>query len=385
MNTNGAIRLISLRDHTTTVLFPSATAKERPDKKTYNTCPGPIGAEGDRFRAHGLYLRSGSNGVHTLYVVHHGDRESIEVFEFDARPGLPVLTWIGCAVAPDPIGLNSVVGLADGGFITTNFFARGADAAARTRMMAGEINGQIWEWHTSIGWKIVPGSEAAGPNGLEISKDGKWLYVGGWGSQSFIRLSRGRTPVKKDAVAVGFRLDNLRWAPDGTLLAAGQGGVAPSQTSNVARIDPVNLKVTELVRHPDIEGFGVTTVAIQVGKDLWLGSVRGDRIAIFTLAQSSSANTGTAPSSDLAALGARLMRGAVDLHYYVDPGYGTYENLIQAKAAGVRAVGAVKRVYRRGDPGDPETLASTFPVSFSLPDLLLRDEPGALNRSQSTP
>ena len=287
MAANGAIRLINLRDHTTTVLFPTATPRERLNKKIYNSCPVPIGAEGDRFRAHGLYLRSGSNAVHTVYVVHHGDRESIEVFELDARLKTPVLTWIGCVVAPDPIGLNSVVGLVDGGFITTNFLPRGGDAAARTRMMAGEINGQVWEWHTSTGWKIVPGSEAAGPNGLEISKDGKWLYVGGWGSQSFIRLSRGQTPVKRDTVAVGFRLDNLRWAPDGALLAAGQGGVAPSQTSNVVKVDPATLKFTELVRYASIEGFGVTTVALQFGKELWLGSVRGDRIAIFPLDQSS--------------------------------------------------------------------------------------------------
>jgi len=224
--------------------------------------------------------------VHTLFVVHHGGRESIEVFEVDARPKAPTLTWIGCAVAPDPIGLNSVVGLSDGGFITTNFLPRGTDAAARERMMAGEINGEVWEWHPGTGWKKVPGSEAAGPNGLEISKDGKWLYIGGWGNQSFIRLSRGQTPVKRDSVSVGFRLDNLRWAPDGTLLAAGQGGIAPSQTSNVVKVNPTSLKVQELIRHPNIDGFGVTTVAIQVTNELWLGSVRGDRIAIFPLIQS---------------------------------------------------------------------------------------------------
>ena len=151
---------------------------------------------------------------------------------------------------------------------------------------SGQNNREVWEWHTSTGWKIVPGSEAAGPNGLEISKDGKWLYIGGWGSQSFIRLSRGQTPVKRDSVPVGFRLDNLRWAPDGALLAAGQGGTAPSQTSNVVKVNPATLKFQELVRHPNIDGFGVTTVAIQVAKELWLGSVRGDRIAIFPLIQS---------------------------------------------------------------------------------------------------
>ena len=38
------------------------------------------------------------------------------------------------------------------------------------------------------------------------------------------------------------------------------------------------------------------------------------------------------------AVGARLMRGAVDLHYHVDPGYGDIGHLRAAKAAGVRAL-----------------------------------------------
>ena len=282
MAANGAIRAINLRDKTTTVLFPAPGAREQFDRKTYASCPGPIPAtEKERFRAHGLYLRPGRNQSDTLLVVHHGDRESIEIFQLDAHAKPPVLTWTGCAVAPDPIGLNSVVGLPDGGFITTNFSPRGQDQAARGRMMAGENNGELWEWHTASGWQKVPGSEAAGPNGIEISKDGKTLYIGGWGSQSVIRMSRGQTPAKRDSVNVGFRVDNVRWAPDGTLLAAGQGGVAPMQTSNVARVDPSTLKVTQLVNHPNSDVFGTGTVAIQIGSELWVGSVRGDRIAIF--------------------------------------------------------------------------------------------------------
>ena len=112
------------------------------------------------------------------------------------------------------------------------------------------------------------------------------MAVGGWGNQSFIRLSRGQTPINKDSVPVGFRVDNIRWAPDGTLLAAGQGGIAPSQASNVVKINPATLKFQELIRHPKIDGFGVSTVAIQVARELWLGSVRDDRIAIFPLIQS---------------------------------------------------------------------------------------------------
>ena len=113
-------------------------------------------------------------------------------------------------------------------------------------IQAGVNNGELWEWHTGAGWKIVPGSATSGANGIEISKDGKWFYMGGWGNQTFIRFSRGQTPVKRDEVPVGFRLDNLRWAPDGSLLAAGQEVPAEGiATSRVSKIDPNTLNVRE--------------------------------------------------------------------------------------------------------------------------------------------
>ena len=283
---NGGIRLINVRDKTTTVAYPTASSRERLDAKTYDSCPGaPDAAQKASFRTHGLAIRPGRSSVHTLYAVHHGQRESIEVFEIDAGASPPALTWVGCAVAPDPIGLNEVVALPDGGFIATDFLARGIDAPARGRMLAGENNGALWEWHTGTGWKMIPGSEASGANGLEISKDGRWLYVAAWGSQTFFRLSRGQTPVKREVVRLGFRVDNVRWAPDGSLLAAGQGGAAPNQTTNVVRIDPETLKAQEIIRHPNSAEFGAGTVAVQIGKEIWVGSFRGDRIAIFPAGQ----------------------------------------------------------------------------------------------------
>ncbi len=46
----------------------------------------------------------------------------------------PAVTWLGCVIAPDPIGLNSVRGLPDGGFITTNWLSRGGAPDAMQRM-----------------------------------------------------------------------------------------------------------------------------------------------------------------------------------------------------------------------------------------------------------
>jgi hypothetical protein len=88
----GAIRALHPREQKIVTLFPSAAARTRPDTRTYAACPGPLDAtepvEKARFAAHGLYLKPGSTSVHILYVVHHGARESLEVFEVDgaARP-----------------------------------------------------------------------------------------------------------------------------------------------------------------------------------------------------------------------------------------------------------------------------------------------------------
>jgi hypothetical protein len=186
---SGGVMLIRVSDRMSSVGYPGAAPKERLDAKTYNTCPGPPDAAFKaKFLTHGLYLQAGTNSVHKLFVVVHGGREAVEVFELDARPQTPTLTWIGCAVAPDPIGLNSVRALPDGGFIASNFLPRGTNMGT---IQKGEKNGELWEWHTASGWQKVPASEASGANGLEMSEDGRTLYVAAWGSQSFFRLSRG--------------------------------------------------------------------------------------------------------------------------------------------------------------------------------------------------
>ena len=155
----GAIHLINSRDFTKVQLFPTANPQLRPDKTTYASCPGPLDpGEKEKFSAHGLNLRAGTNGVHTLYVVHHGFRESVEVFEIDAKPATPTLTWIGCAVPPQEVNMNSVSPVPDGGFVVTNITRRGLPNVAEL-MRTGGNTGELWEWHAKDGWKMVPGSE----------------------------------------------------------------------------------------------------------------------------------------------------------------------------------------------------------------------------------
>ena len=94
------------------------------------------------------------------------------------------------------------------------------------------------------------------------------------------------------SVAVDFLPDNLRWTDRGTLLLAGQNAgpqdvfgcearhVACPLGFTVAEIDPMTLRIRVLVRGGD-NGFGGGTGALEVGRDLWVGSFRGDRIARY--------------------------------------------------------------------------------------------------------
>jgi hypothetical protein len=270
----GGVALIRVSDRMAYTAYPAAAAKDLHDKKAYPMCPGPPSK--DAFTTHGVYVQPGNGPTYKLFVVAHGGREAIEVFDVDTAAATPVATWIGCVVAPEPIGLNSVRGLPDGGFITTNFLPRGGTREATQRMMTGEQNGELWEWHTASGWEKVPGSEAAGANGVELSNDGRTLYVAAWGSQSFFRLSRGTTPPKREDVPLGFRVDNIHWARDGSLYAVGQA----AQNWKAVKIDPTTLAVREVVTEPDTPEFGAGTAVVEVGDKLWVGSYRGNRIAI---------------------------------------------------------------------------------------------------------
>jgi hypothetical protein len=291
----GALHVINARTEHAVQIFPTASPRVRYDARAYPGCPGPLDpAEGKQFSAHGLNVRPGRNGQHTLYVVHHGSRESMEIFAVDASPPVPTFTWTGCVVAPDIAALNAVAPLPDDGFVASSNYRRG-DPDARARGHAGKNSGEMWEWHAASGWAIVPGSEAPGPNGVEVSADGSVLYVNLWPVRKIMRLSRRRTPVQRDEVSVPFHPDNIRWQTDGTLLSAGHAAptiqraneclrtMCGDASAKVARLDPRTMAVQVVVDYPSNQWFFGATAALQIGREIWIGSVRGDRIARYPI------------------------------------------------------------------------------------------------------
>jgi hypothetical protein len=290
---HGSLHLVDSRDRSWRTLFPGTSPQIKWDKTTYGDCPSPPDLA--KFSAHGLNLRPGDNGTHTLYVVNHGGRESIEIFALDANGTEPTVAWIGCAVMPPHTWPNSMAPLPEGGMVVTDMFDP-QDPKAPDKMNAGENTGAVYEWHPHNGYALVPGSQMSGNNGIEVSRDGKWIYVAAWGNKAVVRLARGAAAPQRDVLPAGFLVDNLRWAPDGRLIVAGQNVPAKqvfacfqskttrcTQPWRMVRWDTTAMTLSPVATKAGTAVFGDATVGLQIGSEMFVGTFRGDRIAYFPL------------------------------------------------------------------------------------------------------
>jgi len=229
---------------------------------------------------HGLDVVPGAGGVSTVYAVNHGGHESVEVFHLNAAKA--AAEWVGCVTLPENTSGNSVAAIPNGGFVVTKFLDPN-DQTAFQKILSGQINGVVYRWTPGKGFSEVPGTQLSGDNGVVVSKDGKWVFVNAYGTNEIYRLPlEGAGQTSK--VKVDFHPDNLRWAPDGKIFATGQfidPKAAPGAPQGwaTARVDPQTMKVTPVVKEAGLPEFGGATTAVQVGKTLWFGTYRGDRVA----------------------------------------------------------------------------------------------------------
>jgi hypothetical protein len=280
----GRLYLIDPRRKSFTTLKADAP---RPAGAEYKSCPGPIDMA--KLAPHGIALRPGAGGRHTLYVVNHGTRESVEVFELDAAKGEPTLTWTGCAVLPDGASGNSVAPLSGGGFVVTRFEQAG-DPQAFRKMADGEKTGAVYAWRPGVGFKLVDGSAMSGDNGIETAAGGA-ILVNAWAEKRIYKL--GPKGAKSSVAEPDFLPDNLRKGSDGQVLVAGQAakdlkGLLASACGKsrcphgwgVDRLNPASMTLTRLVRVDGTDAFSDATVGLRVGDEIWVGTFRGDRVAI---------------------------------------------------------------------------------------------------------
>jgi hypothetical protein len=277
----GRIYLIDSETKTIEDLFPGPSPALQHDAAMYPACPGPLNLE--RWDSHGLALRETEAGVYRLYTTSHGALEAIQAFELDARGDKPTATWVGCVPLPERMWANSVVILEDGGLRTTKFMDP-SDPAAINAVFAGELNGEVYEWRPGGEVHAIAGTELSGANGIELSEDGRWLFVAAFGGRAVARYDMSVSPPAKTEVAVPINPDNLRWTPDGTLLTAGVNAAAPGAAPGAPtgwsafEIDPVAMTAARVAGADQTAAIQGTATALEAGGMLWFGTYSGDRV-----------------------------------------------------------------------------------------------------------
>ncbi len=246
------------------------------------------------FNSHGIDLVRRDDGRLALLVVQHGGREAIELFEVLGDGTSWHVEWRGCVAAPPDASLNEVVGLPDGGFYTTKM-AGLTGALDFEKGMPTEPTGHAFAWSADKGFEKIDGTEGIMPNGIETSRDGKLIYMNASGDNS----------IRKVEVATGRELgraavrspDNVTWSPDGKLLVASLGGLDPEDFAacqtmtrgacgipfEIVAVDPETMTNLGPIYASKGAPMGAGTVGLQVGRELFVGSFRGDRILRVSL------------------------------------------------------------------------------------------------------
>jgi len=246
-------------------------------------CPGP--PDEASFVPHGVdRTRDGA----TLLVVNHGGREAVEFFEIGRDERGPTLRWVDCVLMPADAMMNDIASLPDGGFVISQMAS--STVSGMVALMTGGESGRIHHWPPGGPLRGVPGSEAAGANGVETSADGRSIYFAEWVGENFVRM--GIDGSDRQAVPLGFNPDNLTWRANGQLLVGGQfasplraaGCFDVSEGtcglgSAAAVIDPESLAVERVWTHDPATVAGGISVALEHGDRIWLGTFGGDRLA----------------------------------------------------------------------------------------------------------
>ncbi len=288
----GRLSIFELASEERRVLFNGGDADGSSAIWGDSACPGPPPPS---FSPHGIHLSERPDGALQLLVVQHGGRESIEFFEVRGEGTDFSVDWRGCAVAPPRTWLNSVAAVPSGGFLTTNMMERlSSEEDLAAAFASGVASGYVVSWSREDGFGRLPGSEGAMPNGIEVSADGRLVFLNSSGEGEVRRIVRDTGEVEAIASVVG--LDNARWASDGRLVVAsvpGDDNVDFEVCMNLAEgfcpiafeivaIDPVTME-TEVLYGNGGPPMGGGTVGLVIGKELFVGSFAGDRILRVSL------------------------------------------------------------------------------------------------------
>ncbi|MBD2859933.1 hypothetical protein IB286_13065 [Spongiibacter sp. KMU-158] len=281
---SGSIGLFDTLDSSHRTLFPLDQNQDMSSTELWGdeNCITPPAAS---FSPHGIHLSQRGDQRWQLLVVNHGNREAVEFFEW--LPNSKEILWRGCAQFPEGSYLNDVVASPEGGLLVSHMFDKHSKLEL-IQSLFGSNHGHVWYWRRNQMPEVLMGSEGSFANGLQISPDGRYLFINMWADGEVVKVDR-RSGTVLGRVSISYP-DNSAWLQDGRLLVTSQemGGFLPTICTSVENsycpspfklvaVDPDTLESEILYRHEGAP-MGAGTVGVQNGKDIYVGSYAGDRL-----------------------------------------------------------------------------------------------------------
>lgn len=223
------------------------------------------------FKPHGLSLYVGADGKRRLFVVNHAaSGEAVEIFDV-ADDGL--LTHVKTVSDPLLISPNDVVAVGPDAFYATNdHTSTGVWAKISDFLLLRNADVVYYDGASmKVAAKLL-----LFPNGINVSADGRSLYVGetlGAALHVYTRDPATGVLTPRDYTKLGTGLDNIDVEPDGSLLIAAD----PHMMAFITHAkDPAALSPSQVVRiEPATSGMGgkAGTIYLNSGAEISAASV----------------------------------------------------------------------------------------------------------------
>ncbi len=279
---SGGYYALNINSLTKVEISPDFSQPADPDYASCPKSPNPA-----LLSSHGISLKRLDAQTYRLFSVNNGDRQSIEVYDLSTTDTELKLVWRGCAVLPQGYEGNAVAAYRNGFVVTI------------PKKPHALLSGVVLQWlPTTSGssWTEVLNTKYGYDNGILVSPDENWLYINEYTKKKVHKLSLDSANPSDTAVSLKFLPDNLRFAPDGSILVAGQITFALDAafcernmklshcqlSSAVAQIDPVLFNEAKpILTCRGNAHFNSGTSAIFIGDKLWLGSYKAQSVRIF--------------------------------------------------------------------------------------------------------
>lgn len=276
----GQFALLDVTNLQVTVLHPEA-----PTRSDWGD-PGCKQRDAAQISPHGIHLSRTRGGGMLLLAINHGKMESVHAYALLQQGAKVRLMWRGCVETP--YNFNDVAATPDG-FIGAHQFDKpmGEGSDATKFLFGGSNTGVAVRWSRATGFRKIPGTEAAFPNGITVSKDGTTAWMAATAGRQVRKIDLVRN-LQVAAADLPIAPDNLSWTADGQLLVTGPNDVlllakcaamTPPCTVpfSVVRLDPDTLASHAIYQNDGAQLLGAS-VAIIAGSKMYLGSFAGDHI-----------------------------------------------------------------------------------------------------------